>query len=256
MAVQSIKSREAQHYPDLNLPDNTEIDSEDDKGGGWLISFVDLLTLLLTLFVLLLAFNQISQSDTPRHITTPTAAPIAAITHHDTTPLPPPQQTPEPTAKPLPKLTIPQDIKDKVDIIATSSEVNLIIKDDVLFDEGSPKLKTIIRCPWKATPTTSPSIPHNSLPTGSCPPFALPPSPDTSSTTVSPSIASAPSVTRIPIPSRTTTVKKAAPVIAAYRWSCMSMSRLTSLKRAWQNPAMTPAHPCKPLSENNRISLT
>jgi chemotaxis protein MotB len=142
MAVQSIKSREAQHYPDLNLPDHAEIDSEDDKGGGWLISFVDLLTLLLTLFVLLLAFNQISQSDTPRHITTPTAAPIAAITHHDTTPLPPPQQTPEPTAKPLPKLTIPQDIKDKVDIIATSSEVNLIIKDDVLFDEGSPKLKT------------------------------------------------------------------------------------------------------------------
>ena len=132
------KSPEAQHYPDLNLPDHGESDTTEEKENGWLISFVDLLTLLLTLFVLLLAFNRISQHDTPHH-----AKASAVATTTDATQRPPSQNTNVATTKPLPKLTIPADIKDKVDMVTTDSEVNLIIKDDVLFDEGSPKLKAL-----------------------------------------------------------------------------------------------------------------
>jgi len=136
MEVSFSKSPAANHYPDLNLPDPVEHDPMEEKESGWLISFVDILTLLLTLFVLLLAFNQLSQREQPRHDAPPAPTPVATPAHD----IPPPQ--PATAAEPSADFTVPQDIRDKVDMIATSSEVNLVIKDDVLFDEGSPNLKT------------------------------------------------------------------------------------------------------------------
>ncbi len=135
MGVANSKAPAANHYPDLNLAGPSESDPTEEKESGWLISFVDILTLLLTLFVLLLAFNQISQREQPRHTTPPAPTPAATLVHDNL----PPQQAP--TAEPSADFTIPQDIRDKVEMLTTSNEVNLVIKDDVLFDEGSPDLK-------------------------------------------------------------------------------------------------------------------
>jgi chemotaxis protein MotB len=90
-----------------------EPDTAEDRDGGWLISFADLLTLLLTLFVLLLAFNR-------------------------PTPHPPlqPDTAPSPAA-----FTLPPALRNQVEMTAAAGEVNLLIKDDLLFDEGSTTLK-------------------------------------------------------------------------------------------------------------------
>jgi len=133
MSVPASKLPAAQHYPSLDLSNSDTQDAPQEKEAGWLVSFVDILTLLLTLLVLLLAFNQLSQHEQNRHTASPTSTPPVSLTHDD----PPPQP-----AAASDHFTIPADIRDKVDMVATSSEVDLVIKDDVLFDEGSPDLKT------------------------------------------------------------------------------------------------------------------
>jgi len=178
----------------------------EDHGGDWMISFVDILMLLLTLFVVLLA---VSRSPKPAPKPTPVQTPVVAqaqphplpdiVKHTDTPPprVPPvpvvsaPAQTPPPMAvateehkdavikpilperapappKPLPvaaakvvppapvpepvttpkpavparpALTVPEDLKNQVEITPTATAVNLVIKDDVLFDAGSAQLK-------------------------------------------------------------------------------------------------------------------
>jgi chemotaxis protein MotB len=102
------------HWPSpLDLAGGIEQDAAEDKDSGWLISFADLLTLLLTLFVLLLAFNR----PAPRPPARPAAAPSSAA------------------------FTLPPALRNQVEMTATAGEVNLLIKDDLLFDEGSTTLK-------------------------------------------------------------------------------------------------------------------
>jgi len=113
----------ADQYPNLKFPDIDESDPTEETEGGWLVSFVDILTLLLTLFVLLLAYHP--QSQLKQAYDAPTTV----------------KPLPETVAKPMAKFTIPQDIKDKVDIVENPNNVNLVIKDDVLFDVGSSTLK-------------------------------------------------------------------------------------------------------------------
>jgi chemotaxis protein MotB len=143
MDIPRITPSGDRHYAAIFLSEHAEPDTAEEKESGWLISFVDILTLLLTLFVLLLAFNHISQRKTSHHTPTPAAAPRAADVPNTAAPQPPSRQLVHAPAKPLPIFAIPKDIKDKVDIVATSTEMDLVIKDDVLFDEGSPNLKTL-----------------------------------------------------------------------------------------------------------------
>jgi chemotaxis protein MotB len=113
----------ADQYPNLNIPDVDESDPTEEKESGWLISFVDILTLLLTLFVLLLAYHP--QSHLKQSLDA--ARPVQAL--------------PDAVARPKANFTIPEDIKDRVDIVANPNNVNLVIKDEVLFDVGSSNLK-------------------------------------------------------------------------------------------------------------------
>ena len=107
-----------------------------------MISFVDILTLLLTLFVLLLSFSHFSQQSEPRHKTA--AAPTPKTVAHPDNPASQdrPWESPKPVSKQMPDFSVPQDIRDKVEITTTPIGVNLIIKDDVLFGEGSIELKS------------------------------------------------------------------------------------------------------------------
>lgn len=97
--------------PQTFIGDGADGDPGNDKDDGWLISFVDLLTLLLTLFVLLLALNHVATR-------TPPAAEARPVT-----------------------LSMPPEIRDQVEVINRVDEADLMIKDDLLFDEGSTTLK-------------------------------------------------------------------------------------------------------------------
>lgn len=178
--------------------------SAGDGDGGWLISFADILMLLLTLFVLLLAFHTVrpaASEAAPRETlavqpaarssappsTSPKAAALMSLsesvaTHglllalQDEAP-PRPQPGPasaaaiavaalsepaatgallhalredepavqaperEPIAAAPPALEIPDEVRARVEVAASADAVNLIIKDEVLFDLASADLK-------------------------------------------------------------------------------------------------------------------
>ena len=128
----------------FNFPEICEFDPAEEKDNSWLISFVDILSLLITLFVLLLSFSHMTRHDTPQNIPIATArqssAPqsVAAPEKAAPTPLPPVPEA-------VPTLSIPQNIKNMVDVVATATEINLVIKDDVLFAEGSADLTSLGR---------------------------------------------------------------------------------------------------------------
>lgn len=122
-----VNSPGSYQYGKFNFPDLNEVDPAEEKDNGWLISLVDILTLLITLFVLLLAFNQAARRETPREDRIAAQAPPSPVVHRAAAP-------------PAPDFSIPQDIQDKVDVVATTTAVNLVIKDDVLFAEGSTSL--------------------------------------------------------------------------------------------------------------------
>ncbi len=123
MSSESTPSAPAGQHFSLNLPDVDETDPTEEKESGWLVSYVDILTLLLTLFVLLLAYHPQSQLKQVYEARTPARA------------------QPKIAATPVPNFTIPDDIRDKVDIVQNPNNVNLMIKDEVLFDVGSSNLK-------------------------------------------------------------------------------------------------------------------
>lgn len=121
------KSPGSLQYGGFNFPELNEFDPAEEKDSGWLISFVDILTLLITLFVLLLSFSHFTRHETPRRDEIAAQAPPSPAVHGI-------------EAQPAPAFSIPQDIRDKVDLVATTTAVNLVIKDDVLFAEGSTQL--------------------------------------------------------------------------------------------------------------------
>jgi len=125
-------------YGGFTFPELGESDPAEEKDNGWLISFVDILTLLITLFVLLLAFNRAVPHQAPRRDNNTAQTQPAIVVHSAAA-----QPAPPPAAKPAPVFSIPQDIQDKVDVVATTTAVNLVIKDDVLFAEGSATLTSL-----------------------------------------------------------------------------------------------------------------
>ena len=141
MNQSEIRSAE-QQYGGFNFPELCEFDPAEEKDGGWLISFVDILSLLITLFVLLLSFSHLT-----RHDTTPRIA-VANARYSPAVQSPATAKAPEPApaeAKAMPELSIPQNIRNMIDVVATGTEVNLVIKDDILFAEGSAELTPLGR---------------------------------------------------------------------------------------------------------------
>lgn len=182
----------------LQLPqtaNGSHLDGEATDGAhtdhGWMISYVDVLMLLLTLFVVLLAFETMEQPAPAEQLvaevtdTVPAASPapvapesplavesappaqapaatpvpngfelidlhsagalLAVLESH--VPAPPPAAAPateaprEPAPAAAPALEIPASVRERVQVATTPDTVNLIIKDEVLFDRGSADIK-------------------------------------------------------------------------------------------------------------------
>ena len=144
MSPADLKSQHSYQYGTFSFPELAEFDPAEEKDSSWLISFVDILSLLITLFVLLLSFSHLTQQESADRVTINDArhSPVA-----QTTMVPQqPELTPMP-ALPIspPALTVPQNIKDMIDVVSTATDVNLVIKDDVLFAEGSTELTSLGR---------------------------------------------------------------------------------------------------------------
>ena len=129
----ALDASRAYGHTGYSIPEPGDPDAVTDKDGGWLISFVDILTLLVTLFVLLLAFNQTSGKSTIASTAKQSSATQAAKTQK--------KPPPESVRRQIANLSVPETLKDKLEIITTATTVNLIIKDDVLFDKASADLK-------------------------------------------------------------------------------------------------------------------
>ena len=64
-----IKLQGYQNSDGFNFPELCEFDPAEEKDSSWLISFVDILSLLITLMVLLLSFSHMTQPETSQRIT-------------------------------------------------------------------------------------------------------------------------------------------------------------------------------------------
>lgn len=102
----------------------------------WLISFVDILTLVVTLFVVLLAYSQHRPDSGPKtQSASASAVATSRPTVRDHASAAPPRSTEV-------ALVIPPDLEHRLSITRTATSVNFEIKDSVLFDVGSADLKT------------------------------------------------------------------------------------------------------------------
>jgi len=144
MKPTDIKAPDLYQFETFNIPEICEFDPAEEKDSSWLISFVDILSLLITLFVLLLSFSHMKPHAIPQNVPIATAArspaPQPVVVHKIAAPAPMP-----PAPEAIPTLSIPQNIKNMVDVVATATEINLVIKDDVLFAEGSAELTSLGR---------------------------------------------------------------------------------------------------------------
>lgn len=162
-----------------------------DLDGGWLFGFVDILTLVVTLLALLLAFTYLSHKRYPpesgagrssgdaatAHRPAPAPGPpaVAGRPAFDPGPLltrprrpdlqvrpavpaeppmtpagpefamggaPTAQRQTAPAAQVHRRLIVPPAISKQVKVTATAHRINLLIKDDVLFDVASARLTT------------------------------------------------------------------------------------------------------------------
>jgi chemotaxis protein MotB len=138
-----LKVPNLNQYGAFNFPELCEFDPAEEKDSSWLISFVDILSLLITLFVLLLSFSHMARHETPKNVPIATTARQLPLPQPVAAPKMPAPTPPAPEA--LPAIVIPQNIKNMVDVMATATEINLVIKDDVLFAEGSADLTALGR---------------------------------------------------------------------------------------------------------------
>lgn len=140
-----IKAQDHYLLGGFNFPELSEFDPAEEKDSSWLLTFVDILSLLITFFVLLLSFGHVIPSNTTQRVTMVKAIPSQATRPEPLTSVPEKAPSTQSSPKSIPLLSIPQNIKDKIDVIATSTKVNLVIKDDVLFAEGSAELTPLGR---------------------------------------------------------------------------------------------------------------
>lgn len=98
---------------------------------GWLISFIDILTILLTVFVLLLAFDhQAVPNDVPQTLAQPSPLPTE------------PQTMPQAEPGELSQLiqTLEQTLADDIAIDIDTQHITLEVKDNILFSPASAEL--------------------------------------------------------------------------------------------------------------------
>lgn len=105
------------------------MDAEEAEGESWLISYLDTLTLLLTMFVVLLTFADFSN---PANSGTSLVAPVEETTTEDT--------QPSPDVSELGGQLI-DGLDDSVQVVVQKNRINLVINDRILFATAEAQLR-------------------------------------------------------------------------------------------------------------------
>ncbi len=109
---------------------------EDDN--AWLLTYLDMLTLLLTMFVVLLSY---AKNDAERYRRLSHA--VAQEMRQMVRPAPEQKSEEERLAEQMNRTIVQQKIGDNVEVLARSGSVELRVKDKILFDTGAADLQAV-----------------------------------------------------------------------------------------------------------------
>jgi chemotaxis protein MotB len=113
----------AMSRPDPYFASDADAGQDQDEGEAWLISYLDTITLLLTLFVVLLSFADFSGKPAPTEIPGETESSTSAV------------------APPALWAGLPLgDLDQSVGVVVEAHRVNLTISDQILFATGEANL--------------------------------------------------------------------------------------------------------------------
>lgn len=131
-----------------SLVDTSPGSTEQPEGEGWLLIYLDVITLMLTLFVVLLAFTEFDAVE--RSPETPVVEAFPAPPVLPVLDLPPapavvsvietePTAEPEPVPEPAPPLDIPE-LAEGIDVEVEAGRISFRIRDNLLFPSGEAGL--------------------------------------------------------------------------------------------------------------------
>lgn len=139
--------------PHLPLPPQWEDEPlPDDADGGWLIIYLDVMTLMLCLFVVLLAYSSYSTEEYKALAKALSSS--VAVTPEVEAPVEPPVQQREPPASvdaPIDSAVarlqeqfrsalLEQGLQESIDVLVSANQVNLQIDERILFELGQAEL--------------------------------------------------------------------------------------------------------------------
>ncbi|MDZ7804770.1 OmpA/MotB family protein [Thiohalophilus sp.] len=127
---QSSKARNNLAIQSLDDPE-----AQDTEGESWLISYLDTLTLLLTMFVVLLTFADFTDEETPEA--------VKVVPKPEVVPRPPIESKREPVEEAVTPLggVLLDGLDDSVQVQVEKDRVNLVISDRILFDVAEAELR-------------------------------------------------------------------------------------------------------------------
>ncbi|MCC5813049.1 MAG: OmpA family protein [Ectothiorhodospiraceae bacterium] len=117
---------------------------EQSEGDGWLLIYLDVITLMLTLFVVLLAFTEFDaverSPETPvvEAFLEPPVLPVLELPSAPAQTVIAPSE-PDPVAEPVPALELP-DLADGIDVEVEAGRISFRIRDNLLFSSGEAGL--------------------------------------------------------------------------------------------------------------------
>ena len=119
----------------LALQSLDDPETRDTEGESWLISYLDTLTLLLTMFVVLLTFADFTDEKMPD--------PVKVVPKPEVTRQPPIEPKREPVEEAVTPLggVLLDGLDDSVQVQVEKDRVNLVISDRILFDVAEAELR-------------------------------------------------------------------------------------------------------------------
>ncbi|MDR9435562.1 MAG: OmpA family protein [Thiohalophilus sp.] len=119
----------------LALQSLDDPEAQDTEGESWLISYLDTLTLLLTMFVVLLTFADFTDEETPEA--------VKVVPKPEVIPQPPIESEQEPVEEAVTPLggVLLDGLDDSVQVQVEKDRVNLVISDRILFDVAEAELR-------------------------------------------------------------------------------------------------------------------
>lgn len=132
---QAVMGQSSKARNNLAIQSLDDPEAQDTEGESWLISYLDTLTLLLTMFVVLLTFADFTDEETPEA--------VKVVPKPEVVPRPPIESKREPVEEAVTPLggVLLDGLDDSVQVQVEKDRVNLVISDRILFDVAEAELR-------------------------------------------------------------------------------------------------------------------